>query len=59
MSAPAGRVEVAGTLDPKTQCLRLKWTEKNGPPGRAPKKRPCFGNERIKTDASHGFAGDK
>jgi hypothetical protein len=55
LSAPAGRVEVAGTIDPKTQRLRLKWTEKSGPAVQAPKKRPRFGNERIKTDASPWF----
>src|SRR5256885_1739170 len=31
LSAPAGRIDIAWTIDPRTQRLHLKWTEKNGP----------------------------
>jgi two-component sensor histidine kinase len=31
LSVPAGRVDIAWALDPKTQRLHLKWTENNGP----------------------------
>ena len=48
LSVPAGRVDVAWTVDPATQRLRLKWTEKNGPAVRAPDKR-SFGTRLIET----------
>src|SRR5664280_3187554 len=31
LSVPAGRVDIAWTLDPRAQRLHLTWTEKNGP----------------------------
>jgi len=44
LSVPAGRVEIAWTLDPETvghkpQRLHFTWSEKNGPPVEAPAKR--------------------
>src|SRR5665647_17373 len=48
LSVPAGRVEIVWTVDPGTQRLQLKWTEKNGPPVRAPDKR-SFGTRLIET----------
>jgi two-component sensor histidine kinase len=48
LSVPAGRVDVAWTVDPATQRLHLKWTEKNGPAVRAPDKR-SFGTRLIET----------
>jgi two-component sensor histidine kinase len=48
LSVPAGRVDIAWTLDSKTQRLHLKWTEKNGPAVRAPDKR-SFGTRLIET----------
>jgi two-component sensor histidine kinase len=48
LSVPAGRVDITWTLDPKTQRLLLKWTEKNGPAVRAPDKR-SFGTRLIET----------
>jgi two-component sensor histidine kinase len=48
LSVPDGRVDIAWTLDPKTQRLHLKWTEKNGPVVRAPDKR-SFGTRLIET----------
>ena len=48
LSVPAGRVDVAWTVDPATQRLRLKWREKNGPAVRAPDKR-SFGTRLIET----------
>src|SRR5258707_9417640 len=48
LSVPAGRVDIAWMLDPKTQRLRLKWTEKNGPAVRAPDKH-SFGTRLIET----------
>lgn len=46
LSVPAGRVDIAWTLDPRTQRLHLQWTEKNGPAVRAPEKR-SFGTRLI------------
>src|ERR1700686_5329335 len=46
LSVPAGRVDVEWTLDPGTQHLQLKWTERNGPPVLAPGKR-SFGTRLI------------
>ncbi len=48
LSVPDGRVDIAWTLDPKTQRLQLKWTEKNGPAVRAPDKR-SFGTRLVET----------
>jgi two-component sensor histidine kinase len=48
LSVPGGRVDIAWTLDPKTQRLRLTWTERNGPEVRAPDKR-SFGTRLIET----------
>src|ERR1700726_1945952 len=48
LSVPAGRVEITWKLDPRTQRLHLKWTEKNGPAVRAPDKR-SFGTRLIET----------
>jgi two-component sensor histidine kinase len=48
LSVPAGRVDVAWTVDPATQRLHLKWTEKNGPAVRAPDKR-SFGTRLMET----------
>src|SRR4030088_2242875 len=48
LSAPAGRDNNEGPLDPKTQRLHLKWTEKNGPAVLAPDKR-SFGTRLIET----------
>src|ERR1700719_4764517 len=36
LSAPAGHVDIAWTLDAKTQRLNLTWTESNGPAVRPP-----------------------
>jgi two-component sensor histidine kinase len=48
LSVPGGRVDIAWTLDPKAQRLRLTWTERNGPEVRAPDKR-SFGTRLIET----------
>src|SRR6202035_5268824 len=48
LSVAAGRVDIAWTLDPKTQRLHLKWTEKNGPAVQAPANR-SFGTRLIET----------
>ena len=48
LSVPAGRVDIAWTVDPETQRLHLTWTEKNGPAVRAPDKR-SFGTRLIET----------
>jgi two-component sensor histidine kinase len=48
LSMPAGRVDIAWTLDPKTQRLHLTWTEENGPAVQAPEKR-SFGTRLIET----------
>jgi two-component sensor histidine kinase len=48
LSVPAGRVDIAWTLDPATQHLQLTWTERDGPPVTAPDKR-SFGTRLIET----------
>ncbi|SDR93592.1 sensor histidine kinase [Bradyrhizobium canariense] len=48
LSVPVGRVDIAWTIDPKTQRLHLTWTERNGPPVRAPEKR-SFGTRLVET----------
>ena len=48
LSAPAGRVDIAWTLDPRAQRLHLKWTEQNGPTVRVPERR-SFGTRLIET----------
>jgi two-component sensor histidine kinase len=48
LSVPAGRVDIVWTLDPATQHLHLKWTEKNGPAVQAPDKR-SFGTRLVET----------
>jgi len=46
LSMPAGRVEVAWTIDINTQRLRLTWTEKDGPTIEAPTRR-SFGTRMM------------
>ena len=48
LSVPAGRGDIAWTLDPRAQRLHLKWTERNGPAVRVPDKR-SFGTRLIET----------
>jgi two-component sensor histidine kinase len=48
LSVPDGRVDIAWTLDPKTQRLHLQWSEKNGPEVRAPDNR-SFGTRLVET----------
>lgn len=46
LSVPAGRVEIAWTIDEPVQRLRLTWTEKNGPAVEAPTRR-SFGTRMM------------
>lgn len=48
LSVPAGRVDIAWTVDPRSQRLQLTWAERNGPAVRAPDKR-SFGTRLIET----------
>jgi two-component sensor histidine kinase len=48
LSAPAGRVEIAWTIDDSNQRLHLTWTEKNGPEVHAPTRR-SFGTRLMET----------
>jgi two-component sensor histidine kinase len=48
LSVPTGRVDIAWTVDPKTQRLHLRWIENNGPAVHAPDKR-SFGSRLIET----------
>jgi len=48
LSVPEGRVDIAWTLEAKTQRLHLRWTERNGPAVRAPDKR-SFGTRLVET----------
>jgi two-component sensor histidine kinase len=46
LSVPAGRIEIAWTIDDTTQRLRLTWTEKGGPAVEAPTRR-SFGTRMM------------
>jgi two-component sensor histidine kinase/ActR/RegA family two-component response regulator len=46
LSAPAGRIEIAWTIDQETQRLRLTWTEKGGPAVGMPTRR-SFGTRMM------------
>jgi two-component sensor histidine kinase/CheY-like chemotaxis protein len=46
LSVPAGRIEIAWTIDDKSQRLRLTWTEKGGPAVEAPTRR-SFGTRMM------------
>lgn len=48
LSVPVGRVDIAWTLDAKTQRLHLTWAERNGPAVRAPDQR-SFGTRLVET----------
>ena len=48
LSVPAGRVEIAWTIDEKNERLRLTWTETGGPEVQAPTRR-SFGTRMIET----------
>jgi two-component sensor histidine kinase len=48
LSVPAGRVEIAWTVDRPTPRLHLTWSEKDGPMVQAPTKR-SFGTRLIET----------
>ena len=46
LSVPAGRIEIAWTVDEETQRLRLTWTEMGGPAVEAPTRR-SFGTRMM------------
>jgi two-component sensor histidine kinase len=46
LSVPAGRIEIAWTIDDATQRLRLTWTEKGGPEVHPPTRR-SFGTRMM------------
>jgi two-component sensor histidine kinase/CheY-like chemotaxis protein len=48
LSIPAGRVEIAWTIDEAKQRLRLTWTEKGGPPVKPPERR-SFGTRMMES----------
>jgi two-component sensor histidine kinase/CheY-like chemotaxis protein len=48
LSKPAGRVEVAWTIDDEKQRLRLTWTERGGPLVHPPKRR-SFGTRMMES----------
>jgi two-component sensor histidine kinase/CheY-like chemotaxis protein len=48
LSSPAGRVEIAWTVDETKQRLRLIWTEKNGPEVKPPTRR-SFGTRMMES----------
>ena len=48
LSVPAGRVEVAWTIDEPNQRLHLAWTESGGPPVEPP-TRQSFGTRMMKS----------
>jgi two-component sensor histidine kinase len=48
LSVPAGRIEIAWTIDPNNGRLHLTWTEKGGPPVQTPTRR-SFGTRMVET----------
>ena len=46
LSVPAGRIEIAWSVDNETQRLRLTWTERGGPPVEEPTRR-SFGTRMM------------
>src|ERR1700737_2680843 len=48
LSVPAGRIEIAWTIDENAKRLHLTWTEKDGPPVHPPTRRSC-GTPRLET----------
>jgi two-component sensor histidine kinase len=48
LSTPAGRVEIAWTIDASNERLHLTWAEKNGPEVHAPTRR-SFGTRLMET----------
>jgi two-component sensor histidine kinase len=48
LSVPAGRIEIAWTVDEEKGRLHLIWTEKDGPPVQLPTRR-SFGTRMIET----------
>jgi two-component sensor histidine kinase/CheY-like chemotaxis protein len=46
LSVPAGRIEIAWTIDQQTRRLRLTWTEKGGPAVEPPTRR-SFGTRMM------------
>jgi two-component sensor histidine kinase/CheY-like chemotaxis protein len=48
LSTPAGRVEIAWTIDEDKQRLRLTWTEKGGPLVKPPERR-SFGTRMMES----------
>jgi two-component sensor histidine kinase/CheY-like chemotaxis protein len=48
LSTPAGRVEIAWTIDDEKQRLRLTWTERGGPPVQRPTRR-SFGTRMMES----------
>src|SRR6267142_4614819 len=48
LSAPAGRIEIAWSINAANQRLLLSWSEKDGPPVQAPTRR-SFGTRLIET----------
>jgi two-component sensor histidine kinase/CheY-like chemotaxis protein len=48
LSVPAGRIEIAWTIDSEMQRLRLTWTEKGGPAVTAPTRR-SFGTRMMES----------
>jgi two-component sensor histidine kinase len=48
LSVPAGRIEIAWSIDAKNERLHLTWTEKDGPAVHAPTRR-SFGTRLMET----------
>jgi two-component sensor histidine kinase len=48
LSVPAGRIEIAWSIDAKNERLHLTWTEKDGPAVQPPTRR-SFGTRLIET----------
>jgi two-component sensor histidine kinase len=48
LSVPAGRIEIAWSIDEKRQRLHLTWTEKDGPAVQVPTRR-SFGTRLMET----------
>ena len=57
LSVPAGRIEIAWTVDDETQRLRLTWTESGGPPVKEPARRG-FGTKLIEKSFVEQLQGE-
>jgi two-component sensor histidine kinase len=59
LSTPNGRVGVSWRLDPATGALKLRWTERGGPPVAGPPARRGFGSRVVEETLRRQLGGDE